>query len=639
MQQARDGACPPYRQALGLVLECGHAISVKRSPELCRQRKKQEQTGNSTLISLPDGPLTRDDAIALLTSPGSLFETSSKVIRGIEFDVFTNAPNDMRDYFVVSNAHFADNEFLIYEDERLTYGEVHQKTIALCHALQDLGVQPGDRVAVSMRNYPEYCLAVEAILSIGAVGVTLNSWWRYEELEYGLRDSGSRFAFLDQERWERLGDSRELLDLGVALTRPDGEVPEGVLNMADLMKPVPGAAFPTQPIDTDSDALIMYTSGSTGHPKGVVMTHRSIISALMGFGFGGIMGAIMQDEDKDLRQLVFDWLNKGPDAFKESLSAQFPASATLLSVPLFHVSGLHTMLFMSYRAGRKLVFMHKWNAEKALELTEKESLTSLEGVPTMIGEVLNSPDVAKRDLSSLVSIGGGGSARPPEHVKVLQERFPQAMSGTGYGMTETNAIGTGIGGEEYLERPDSVGRALPPLIQIEIRDTEGNVLAPNEDGEVCMKSAANMRCYWNKPEATAEALQDGWMMSGDIGHLDEEGFVFITGRAKDMIIRGGENIACGEIEKVLYEHPSVFEAAVHGAPDDRLGEIVCAAVYLKNGCSATVEDIKDHVGLHLATFKVPSHVFFVTEPLPRIATGKFDKRALQKQTLERLQKA
>lgn len=585
----------------------------------------------------PNVPYNRDDAIALMKDGDSPFATTTTTIRGVEFEIFRYASNDLRDFFTFSNTHFAEREFLIYADERITFGQVHRQSVALCKSLKELGVQPGDRVGIAMRNYPEYCVAVEAILAIGAVLVTLNSWWKEDELEYGLRDSGARFVFVDQERWARLEPSRGLLDLGVAIARPEGDLPEGVLDMADLLKEDCGENFPDQDIDTDSDAIIMYTSGSTGHPKGVVLTHRSVVSALLNFSFIGMLAVLIQEDDNEMRGEVLKWLEGGADAMDDPIAARLPTAAMLCNVPFFHVSGLHTMLFLSYRAGRKLVLMYKWNAEMALELAEREELTTIEGVPTMIGEILNSPDLHSRDLSTVTKIGGGGSARPPEHVKLLQEHLPQAVPGTGYGMTETNAIGTTIGGDDYIGRPNSVGRPSPPLVSLEIRDEEGNILGTNEDGEICMKSAANMRCYWNKPEATEETLIDGWMRSGDIGHIDEEGFVFITGRAKDIIIRGGENIACGEIEYVLYEHPAVNEAAVHGAPDDRLGEIVCATVYLKQGADASEAEIQEHVRSKLAAFKAPSHVLFVDEPLPRIASGKFDKVTLQKRAIDWLQ--
>ena len=580
--------------------------------------------------------LTLADALALITGPESPLRVSKALIRGIEYDVFTHAPNDMRDFFSFSNAHFKEREFLIYEDERLTFGQVQRRAVALAKSLIELGIAPGDRVAISMRNYPEYCVAIHAIFAVGAVAVTLNSWWQSEEVEYGLIDSGSRFAFIDHERWPRFVPSRNLLELGVAITRLEGPLPDGVLSMADLMEPDSDEAFPPLDINTDSDALIMYTSGSTAHPKGVVLTHRSIISALLNFNCAFLMGQLF-DPREEIRQEIVQWLKGGAAAMNDPLAARLPKELMLVNVPFFHVSGLHTMLFLSYRAGRTLVLMYKWNPEKALELIERESLTKMDGVPTMIGEVLHSPDLPKWDLSSLVGIGGGGAARPPEHVKLMQERIPHVVPSVGYGMTETNAVGTVIGGSDYLARPTSVGRPIAPLVAMEIRDPAGNVLGPNEEGEICMKSSAFMRCYWNKPEETSEALRDGWLYSGDLGHLDEEGFLYITGRAKDIIIRGGENIACGEIEYVLHEHPSVYEAAVHGAPDERLGECVCATVYLRTGCSATEEEIKDHVRSHLAAFKVPKHVHFVENRLPRIASGKFDKLAVKQLTMERLQ--
>jgi acyl-CoA synthetase (AMP-forming)/AMP-acid ligase II len=582
------------------------------------------------------GPLARDEAIAILKSKGSPYGVTTKSVGGVEFDIFEHAPNDMREWFSFANRHFPEREFLVYDDERLTYGEVHERSVALCKNLTDLGVVPGDRVAIAMRNYPEYSMAIEAILAAGAVAVTLNSWWQEDELEYGVRDSGARFAIVDQERWMRLAPSLAHLDLGVAIARPEGALSEGVLSLADLTKPTPGAEFPSHPIDTDSDALIMYTSGSTAHPKGVVLTHRSIINSILNFSFNTLVGNLIQEDDEGVRNDVFTWAHGGAAAMDDPVASRLPRMCQLVNVPFFHVTALHTMLFQAYRDGRKLILMYKWIPEKALELTEREAITFIGGVPTQIGEILNSPDRPKRDLSSLTVMAGGGSARPPEHVKLLQQYIPHAIPAIGYGMTETNAAGATVNGDDYVARPMSVGPQAPPLITIEIRDEEGRALGPNGEGEICMKSALNMRCYWNKPEATAEALRDGWMYSGDIGHLDEDGFLFITGRAKDIIIRGGENIACGEVENVLYEHPAVNEAAAHGVPDDRFGECVCATVYLKEGTRATEEEIRAHVSGHLAAFKVPSHVLFVEKPLPRVASGKFDKRQLVQCATERL---
>lgn len=580
--------------------------------------------------------MSREAAIALLNSADSPFATNPVSIRGVEFEVFSHAPSDMRDYFNFPNTHFPNRDFLIYEDERLTFGEVHRKSVALAHSLKRIGVQPGDRVAISMRNYPEYVFAVEATLALGAIAVTLNSWWEADEMRYGIEDSGARLAIVDEERWDRLKLSFDLLDLGVIVARAENDVPSHVMKLDSLLAGDTDESFPEVDIDTDSDAIIMYTSGSTGHPKGVVMTHRSIISALMNFSFIGMLAVLMQDVDKESRGEVLAWLTQGADAVEDPIALRLPAASMLLNVPLFHVSGLHTMLFLSYRGARKLVMMRKWNAEEALMLAERESIGRIEGVPTMIGEILNSPDLAKRDLQALTNIGGGGSARPPEHVKLLQRYLPNAVPGTGYGMTETDSAGTTISGPDYVARPSSVGRPSPPLMFIEVRDESGNVLGPNEEGEICMKSAANMRCYWNKPEATKSALRDGWIYSGDLGHVDEEGFVYITGRAKDIIIRGGENIAAAEIENVLYECPAVAETAVHGAPDERLGEIVCATIYLVPGQEVSESELKEHVGQQLAAYKVPAHVFITKEPLPRIASGKFDKLSLKQRAIENL---
>ncbi len=583
------------------------------------------------------GAMDRETALELITSSDSPLAVSVASIQNIEYKVFTHAPAHMRDVFEFSNTHFCNNEFLVYEDERLTYGETHLKSVALSKSLLRHGIQPGDRVAISMRNYPEYVFAIEAILAIGAVAVTLNAWWLPDEIEYGLRDSGARFAFVDHERWDRFIPSRHLLDSGVAIARPEGELPSDVLSMESMMQPGDDDVFPEIDIHPDSDALIMYTSGSTDHPKGVVLTHRGIISALLNFSCIGPLRLLTSGTEDD-RAMTIQWLKGGAASMDDPLAARFPREKMLVNIPFFHVSGLHTMLFLSYWSGRTIVLMRKWEVQKALELIEGEGLTRVDGVPTLIGEILNYERLNDYDLSSIDAIAGGGAARPAEHVKLLEERLPHVLPGIGYGMTETNAAGATNWGEEYRNRPTSSGRASEPLIQIEIRDGSGNALRPNQDGEICMKSAVNMRCYWNKPKETDETMRDGWIHSGDLGHLDDEGFLFITGRAKDVIIRGGENITCGEIENALHDHPAVNEAAVHGTPDERLGEIVCATVYLKEGSTATSEEIQDHVHSRLAAFKIPTHVHFCDQPLPRIASGKFDKLALKQAAIERLQK-
>jgi long-chain acyl-CoA synthetase len=279
----------------------------------------------------------------------------------------------------------------------------------------------------------------------------------------------------------------------------------------------------------------------------------------------------------------------------------------------------------------KLVLIYKMNPEKAFELIEVERITHLHGVPTMTWEILQSPDLATRDISSLVGVGGGGAARPPEHVRQIGSKFPKGVApGIGYGLTETNALGTNISGIEYVERPSSVGRPVSPLVRIDVIDAKGNVVGPGIEGEIRIFGAANMRCYWNKPAETSQVLRGGCIYTGDIGKLDAEGFLYITDRKKDIVIRGGENISCGEVEAAIYEHPSVFEAAVYGLSDDRLGETLAAAIVVKGGLDVTEAELRAHLSKRLAAYKIPEHWTFGRDLLPRVASGKIDKQQLRR---------
>jgi long-chain acyl-CoA synthetase len=551
----------------------------------------------------------RDQLIEELSAVGSPYEVRSENVRGIELPVFANAPANLRGIY----AEQRDDEeaiFLVYEDERLAFAEVHRRAATLAWRLRErFGIRPGDRVAIAMRNYPEWCLAFMATTSLGAVAVTLNAWWKGEELEYGLRDSGAKLVFADAERLDRLLPLLPGLGVELIAARAGAGLPQGVHDFGALLGDLEHLEFPDAEIARDADAAIMYTSGSSGHPKGVVVTHRGIISAVLNFEFGIALAR---------RQA----------GLVEPPRPRF-APCMLLSVPLFHVTGSHVQFLMSFRFKRKLVMMHRWDAEKALALIERERVTEFNGVPTMSADLLNSPDFQKRDLSSLRGIGGGGAARPPEQVRRIPRSLEGGIPSTGYGLTETNAVGATIWGPDYLGRPASVGRASPPLVRIQIVDERGESLPPNQSGEIAIKSAVNMRCYWNKPEATAKVLRDGWLRTGDIGLLDEEGFLFITDRAKDIVIRGGENISCLEVEGVLYEHPGVIEAAVFGIPDPRLGEALAAVVVMRPGHAPGEQELREHVGEHLATFKVPSRIWVRDEKLPRIASGKLAKRQIK----------
>ncbi|MFI5309512.1 MAG: class I adenylate-forming enzyme family protein, partial [Polyangiales bacterium] len=543
-----------------------------------------------------------------------------------------HAPKNLAELYALSGRHDA-RTMLVYEDERYEFAEVKKRSRNLAHRLvHDFGIRKGDRVALAMRNYPEWCFAYVAVTSIGGVIVPLNAWWTGAELRYGLEDSGSKLLIADQERFERVQAELPGLGLRVLVARARGPVAAPGQDIAPLLQ----GDFPLPAVDIapDDDATIMYTSGSTGHPKGVVSTHRSIVSSVFTWEFV-MFGRVMSELPQPLVEKVIRWLELGPSALSSS-PLNLPQSSMLVTVPLFHVTGCNVQFLPAFRNGRKIVMMHRWNPERALELIEREQITDFNGVPTMSWELINSPDFKKRDTSTLRSLSAGGAARPPEHVKKIKEKASNAQASTGYGMTETNSLGAAIGGDDYLLRPASVGKALPPLCELKIIDEQGHGLPANQEGEICIKSVTNMRCYWNQPEETLKTMRQGWVHTGDLGKLDDEGFLFITGRAKDIVIRGGENISCPEVEHALYEHPAVFEAAVYGVPDERLGEALAATIMLRGDAPITAEDLQAHVASRLAQFKVPTHVFVQRDQLPRIASGKIDKRTLKREAEQRL---
>jgi long-chain acyl-CoA synthetase len=367
-----------------------------------------------------------------------------------------------------------------------------------------------------------------------------------------------------------------------------------------------GAAMPEVEITPDMDATILYTSGTTGHPKGAVSTHRAVLSALMSFGARAIVSRIMEPPTEE----------------------QADPTSFILVVPLFHVTGLIPVMLSCFSGGFKLVMMYKWNPDRALELIERERITQFVGVPTMSWDLLESPDFATRDTSSLLSVGGGGAPAPPELVRRVDEGFAKGKPGIGYGMTETCAYGPQNAGADYIRKPRSAGRSLPSM-QVQVADEDGHELPRGEVGEISFRGPNLIRGYWNKPEATAETIVDGWLRSGDIGRMDEEGFIFVEDRAKDMVLRAGENVYCAEVEAAIYQHSAVYEAAVFGVPHDRLGEEVAAAIHPKPGTKIDVDELQEFLRQHIAPFKIPRIVEIHAEQLPRNAAGKILKRLLR----------
>ncbi len=551
------------------------------------------------------------DACAAVCGEGTMFEITEAEVNGVASKVFLHAPPNLGALFGL--AGLRTDEFIVYEDERWTMPEVLELSGRIGKVLVDTyGIGKGERVAIAMRNFPEWIAAFAAITSVGAVAVPLNAWWQTDELAYALDDSGAKIVFVDEERLGRLlAEGTEghidLSNTTVLVVRASSEPAGGAISLDSVLPE--DATMPTVEVLPEDNATILYTSGTTGNPKGAVSTHTAIVHALMCFAARSQVGALCEPDPE------LDPENPPPVAF-------------MLSVPLFHVTGLVPVMLGSFISGARLIMTHRWDPERALELIEREGVTNFVGVPTMSWDLLEAPSFGERDISSLKSVGGGGAPMPPELVKRIDENFPKGRPGLGYGMTETNAYGPQNAGQDFLDHPTSTGRTIP-IMEMRVTDADGNVLPIGETGELWFRGPSLISGYWNRPEATAETIVDGWLRSGDLGSIDDEGFIYVSDRAKDMVLRAGENIYCIEVEAAIYEHPSVYEAAVYGIPDERLGEDLACHVMTKEGRTLKTGELQQFLGERLAKFKVPSRVTIVTESLPRNASGKILKRQLR----------
>jgi long-chain acyl-CoA synthetase len=555
--------------------------------------------------------LSRAEADLQLTAAGQPFEVGETDIRGVETKIWKNCPPTLGDILVASRIRGGDI-FLVYEDERISFDEHFRAAAHFANRLRaNFGVENGDRVAIAMRNFPEWSIAFWGAAAAGAVVVPLNAWWTGEELHYGLADSGAKILVCDQERASRIaGYVTYLPDLCatmVARAEPR-DIPVGMRNFADVLGEVPAnAELPDAGVHTDDDATIFYTSGTTGRPKGALGTHRNICTNPMSLMYVAVRDALRAGTDP---------LGGGSQ------------NAYLLSVPLFHATGCHSILVTNLLTGGKLVMMHRWDAGRALELIERERITTFGGVPAMVMQVLDHPDFSHRDTSSVKTVGYGGAPAPPDLVRRIKAHFPGGRASNGYGLTETSSLSTMNSGSDYEAKPDSVGPPVP-VVTVKVVDTDAKEVPVGGIGELWIKGPNVVKGYWGNPEATAESFSDGWLHTGDVARLDADGFVYIVDRAKDMLIRGGENVYCVEIEGVLHEHGAVADAAVIGIPHPILGEEVGAVVHLRAGASASEADIQEHVASRLASFKVPVRVWFLDQPLPRNPAGKILKRQLR----------
>ena len=552
---------------------------------------------------MPVAPIYADDPrLESLIGPGGPFEVAPVVIDGIELRDFVRTPDTIVDLFRMGVAH-EDLVHTVFGEERMTFREMRARATALAKVLRDdFGVAVGDRIAIAMRNLPEFVIAFWGGALNGAIVAPLNSLWTGEELTYGLEDCGAKVAFLDSDRTEKAKEHGVPAGTTVVTVRSH----EHDLAFDDLVHgdPLPEDEFAR--LTRDDLITILYTSGTTGRPKGAPATNRAHITSIFNMAFANAREAIIsQRAPKPPRQ-----------------------TATLSAQPLFHIGGVASII-SGPMGGTKLVMMHKWNLEEAVRLAKEEGVTNLGGVPTIARQFLDYPGIGELGLD-VRGFPMGGAAVPPDlPIRAVETFGHDIQLLNGYGLTETtSACATNIG-VEFEEHPDSVGRANLTA-DIRIVDLDGSVLPVGERGEICFLSPQNTKGYWNNPEATAEVFRDGWFHSGDVGYLDDDGFLYVSDRLKDVVIRGGENIYCPEVEAVIFQHPAVAEVVVFGLPEQVMGERLCAAVVVRDGESLDLDDLRAHVGEHLAGFKCPE-ALFLTDELPKTATSKVAKRELRAQ--------
>ena len=548
-----------------------------------------------------------DNAIASQSVAGGPMPLGSYTLPcGVAVPIIASAPPTLIGYFAHFCAQHGSADFIVDGEERLSFAQVYAAATDVAHALVSVhGVKKGDRVGIAMRNAPSWVVLYMGTLMAGGVATLLNGWWQGGELCAGISDVGCTLAFADPPRAKRLEECDnhpgcDVIVIDVAL--PLDQALEPVLK---------NSIKATLPEVTGDDlATILFTSGSTGQSKGAYSTHRAVVQGAFCYIGQALMQLQIGTEDGTIKE-------------------PRPQHAILMTVPLFHVTGEIPMLLISFAIGRKLVMMPKWNPLQAMQLIEAEKVTNFTGVPLMSWEIMNHPDRDKYDLSTVQTFAAGGAPRPPEHVRRLNDEMP-APPALGYGLTETNAVGCGSFSINYLEKPNSTGRAYKPLVDIAILDDDGKPVAQGERGEVCIRTVANFSGYWGREDATRDAMTaDGYFRSGDIGYLDPDNYLFIVDRKKDIIIRGGENISCQEVEAAIYAHPAIAEACVFGLPDERLGEIVGSVVHYHPGEHVSDEALLFFLSEQLAPFKVPVCIWAEAEPLPRLGTEKIDKVGLR----------
>ena len=543
----------------------------------------------------------------LMTDDGPLTVTYVEKF-GVQLPMLAKAPGNMADYLAFFCATHADKEFLVDGDIRLSFGETYAAARVLAGGLVDgHKLQKGDRVGIAARNSANWIIAYMAIVMAGGVATLLNGWWQGGELAEGIRMVGCRYVLADEQRAARLA-GHDIGGCELLIFGHDGAPMEG---LSVLTSKGGGAETPLPALAPTDNATILYTSGSTGQSKGAVSDHRAVVQGAMSY-----VGQTL---------VFFELLSSTGQAMPAQPSA-------LVNVPLFHVTASIPLVLQSFAIGRKLVLMPKWDAEEAMRIIEKERISYFVGVPLMSIELATHPNRHKYDLTSCTAFAAGGAPRPVEHVKKIRKEMSWGYPLLGYGLTETNGVGCGNFTDNYLEKPTSTGPATKPLVEVQMLDDDGNVLPQGERGEVGIRTIANFNGYWNNEQSTRDAFTaDGFFRTGDIGYLDEDGYLFIVDRKKDIIIRGGENISCPEVEAAAYEHDSIVELSVFGIADDKYGEVPGIVYHTKDGIKLTEDELKAFLAPRLAPFKIPVHFWQVAEPLPRLGTQKIDRVALRRE--------
>ncbi|MFN2099056.1 class I adenylate-forming enzyme family protein [Altererythrobacter sp. MF3-039] len=552
---------------------------------------------------------------AAVTAPGQMFETVPVTRRGVEMPAFKNAPPSLAHYF----AHFCnqhkDTLFLVDGDKRMTFGEVYDAAVRVAHGLASKqGLKKGERVGIAARNSTAWIVSYMGTLMAGGCATLLNGWWTGEELAYGINLCECSLVLADEQRAARLEGQDHAAK--VIVFDHDGDLADG---LSEYWAEGPTALTMLGELGPEDLATILYTSGSTGNPKGAYSDHLGVVS--------GVMNYVAQTA---MLVQLFTERGEMPDV----------QPSALVTVPLFHVTGEVPLFLQSLAMGRKLVLMPKWDAGEALRLLDEEKVTYFVGVPLMSWEMANHPDLGKFDLSACRTFAAGGAPRPPEHVKKIKDAFPEGFPVLGYGLTETNGVGAGNLNENYMAKPGSTGMPSKPLVDMAILDDDGNALESGKVGEVCIRSACNFNGYWRNEEATADAFtDDAYFRTGDLGYLDEDNYLYIVDRKKDIIIRGGENISCIEVEEAIYAHPDVAECTVFGLPDERLGEIPATVYFTREGASLSPDALRDFLKEHIAPFKIPQYIWQSDSALPRLGTQKVDKRTVKQEYSAKMEAA